>query len=98
MTEQAGNKAGGVSSRVKGNILNTLTEPTWQRVCRAWGQRDGRNTLNRDGTDWIVLVRGDGLLLSNQGTDRFALFREKKGLGFSPFELDRDARLAISGA
>ena len=31
MTEQAGNKAGGVSSRVKRNILNTLTEPTWQR-------------------------------------------------------------------
>ena len=27
----------------------------------AWGERDGRNTLNRDGTDWIVLVRGDGL-------------------------------------
>ena len=84
MTEQAGNKAGCVCSRVKRNILNTLTEPTWQRVGRAWGSTRWEEHAE---PRWHRLDRACSrrrTLLTEQSGDRSvrAFSRKKKDLVF----------------
>ena len=45
MTEQAGNKAGGVNWRVKRNTQNnTLTKGRWHRLCRACSRAPSLST------------------------------------------------------
>ena len=43
----------------QGRVCSVLARGRHVSPRDAWRKQDGKNTLNRHGTDWIVLARGD---------------------------------------